>query len=554
MTSSGRGPEEHGVPARASSKRSAAKGRRRPKPSKVRPEDWYRALFESMGDGLALHEVVRNPEGKPVDLRILDLNPAFESLTGLAGKQVVGRRLTEVLPDTAPGWIRSCVEVALTGRSARLEGYAPPGVCPAEVEAYCPSEGLVATVIRDTTMRESLEETRQRAARLNEALRRSRKDMQRAQEVSQVGSWRLDLDKNRLIWSDENHRIFGVPGRAPTTYESFLAIVHPDDREYVDTKWKAGLQGEPYDIDHRILVEGRVKWVREKAFLEFDREGRLLGGFGITQDITERKQAEEALRRDKEALELILSQRTKELMDAHLDLEQAKRLSDIGTLAATVAHELRNPLAAISAAVYNIEKKSGESKIGGNLDSIRRKVVESERIIGNLLFYSRLRPPTYEIIRPYEVIRDSVTEARRETCSRVRVLTDKLESTKDLTMEADGDQVREVLLNLINNAYEAIREEHGTIAVTAHRVGEALEIAVQDNGQGIDGQDLDKIYDPFFTTKAKGTGLGLSVCKQIVKLHGGSLAVESKRGAGTKVTVSFPLTRPLPADHSRTAD
>jgi PAS domain S-box-containing protein len=132
--------------------------------------------------------------------------------------------------------------------------------------------------------------------RAEEELRQSREDLNRAQEVGHIGSWRLDVCRDVLTWSDENHRIFGVSKGTPLTYESFLEIVHPDDRQFVDTQWKAGLAGEPYDIEHRISVDGLVKWVREKAYLEFDDGGKLLGGFGITQDITERKAAEEALR------------------------------------------------------------------------------------------------------------------------------------------------------------------------------------------------------------------------------------------------------------------
>lgn len=128
------------------------------------------------------------------------------------------------------------------------------------------------------------------------ALRQSREDLDRAQEVGQIGSWRLDVHRNVLTWSDENHRIFGVPKVAPLTYESFLAIVHPDDRQYVDTQWQACLRGEPYDIEHRLVDGGQVKWVREKAYLEFDAAGQLIGGFGITQDISDCKQAEEEIR------------------------------------------------------------------------------------------------------------------------------------------------------------------------------------------------------------------------------------------------------------------
>jgi PAS domain S-box-containing protein len=140
-------------------------------------------------------------------------------------------------------------------------------------------------VARDITTRKKMEQ----------ALRESQHDLNRAQVVAKTGSWRLDVRRNELLWSDENHRVFGIPKGTPMTYETFLSTVHPDDREYVDRMWKAGLRGEPYDIEHRIVVNGEVKWVRERAELEFDKDGLLLGGFGTTQDITERKEMEKEL-------------------------------------------------------------------------------------------------------------------------------------------------------------------------------------------------------------------------------------------------------------------
>ncbi len=146
-----------------------------------------------------------------------------------------------------------------------------------------------------------------------ESLRESRTDLNRAQAVAHTGSWRLDVRQDKLTWSDEAYRIFGIPPGTPLTYESFLAAVHPGDRAYVDQKWTAGLHGEPYDIEHRIVVEGNIKWVRERAELEFDSRGTLLGGFGTVQDITERKQAEAELRKSRDELEIRVEQRTAEL-------------------------------------------------------------------------------------------------------------------------------------------------------------------------------------------------------------------------------------------------
>jgi len=128
-----------------------------------------------------------------------------------------------------------------------------------------------------------------------QALLESQEDLNRAQAVARTGSWRLDVRYNQLLWSDETHRIFGIPKETPMTYETFLSSVHPEDREYVDREWTAALQGEPYDVEHRIIIGNEIRWVREKAELEFDSQGALKGGFGTVQDITEVKIIQEAL-------------------------------------------------------------------------------------------------------------------------------------------------------------------------------------------------------------------------------------------------------------------
>jgi PAS domain S-box-containing protein len=133
-----------------------------------------------------------------------------------------------------------------------------------------------------------------------QALRESEQDLNRAQAIAHIGSWRLDVRNNQLFWSDETHRIFGIPKGTPMTYETFLSSICLEDREYVDQMWTAALRGEPYDIEHCITVGNEVKWVRERAELESDSQGLLKGGFGTVQDITERKRMEEALRASEE--------------------------------------------------------------------------------------------------------------------------------------------------------------------------------------------------------------------------------------------------------------
>lgn len=149
-----------------------------------------------------------------------------------------------------------------------------------------------------------------RLKQVEQSLRDSEADLRRAQTVAQTGSWRLDIRRNELHWSDENHRIFGVPKGVPLTYETFLSIIHPDDRAFVDASWRAAMRGEPYDIEHRLIVDGEIRWVRERVELEFDGAGALMAGFGSTQDITARKEAEAALLRLNDTLEEKVAERT----------------------------------------------------------------------------------------------------------------------------------------------------------------------------------------------------------------------------------------------------
>ena len=139
-----------------------------------------------------------------------------------------------------------------------------------------------------------------------EALRKRHDDLARAQAVARTGSWRLNVQSNELLWSDECARIFGAPAGTSGTYESFLAAVHPDDRARVHQRWTRALCGEPYDVEHRIEVSGELRWVRERATLEFDSAGTLLGGFGTAEDITERKALELALRNTEQQLRLFI--------------------------------------------------------------------------------------------------------------------------------------------------------------------------------------------------------------------------------------------------------
>ena len=251
-------------------------------------EERYRALFNNMTEGFALHEIITDAAGRPVDYIFLDVNPAFERLTGLRRSGVVGRHVREVLPDIEPYWIEAYGRVALTGEPLTFERYYPEPLNRwFEVYAYRPAPLQFAVVFMDITLRKGTEE----------ALRESERRHERSQEIAHLGSWELDVTADRLTWSDEVYRIFGLqPKEFAATYEAFLAAVHPDDRDAVDAAYLGSLREgrDTYEIEHRIIRRdsGEVRTVHEKCEHFRNAAGQVVRSIGMVLDITERKRAE----------------------------------------------------------------------------------------------------------------------------------------------------------------------------------------------------------------------------------------------------------------------
>lgn len=255
-------------------------------------------------------------------------------------------------------------------------------------------------------------------------------------------------------------------------------------------------------------------------------------------DITDRKRAEEIIRRDKETLETIVRQRTDELLEAHRRLEDARRLSGIGTLAATVAHELRNPLGVIRTAILNIRRKSGDPDLDKHLKNIETKIAESDQIINNLLRYSNIRPPTRERTSLHRILLECIAEAEKRFPDNPAELAASLGSIEDLAVDADPVQMKEVFGNILNNAYQALENSGGHVEVCASLEPEgAIRVEVRDDGAGMDAETLEMVFEPFYTTRARGTGLGLAITRELVRLHGGTVTIESAPGSGTTVAV-----------------
>jgi len=352
-------------------------------------EEKFSSLYSSMIEGVALHELVYDSSGKPIDYIITDVNPAFETITGLSRDEIIGRRASEAYGTGEAPYLEIYARVAASGKPETFEIHFPPMQKHFHISAFSPAKGRFATAFQDVTQRRRAEEEISSLARFpaenpgpvlrlsrdgtilyanpasqavirewgsevggpapaplralveeafakqsgatleiargekvwsfvvtpiagfdyanlygrdvtkgrqaEQALREREADLNRAQAVGHIGSWRMDVRRNVLDWSEESYRIFGIPLGTPLTYEAFLDCIHPEDRGAVDEAWQAALGGAPYDIEHRIIVGDSVKWVREQAELEIDAQGDILGGFGTCRDITGRKKAEEAL-------------------------------------------------------------------------------------------------------------------------------------------------------------------------------------------------------------------------------------------------------------------
>jgi PAS domain S-box-containing protein len=243
---------------------------------------------------------------------------------------------------------------------------------------------------------------------------------------------------------------------------------------------------------------------------------------GVSVDITELKKAEEILKND---------------------LKQASRLADIGTLAAIIAHELRTPLGVIQMAVHNLKTKHKELATDKHVDNIQKKVWEGNRIIDNLLNYSKIKAPVINPCPILSLLEECLIIISRQFEDKNVSIERHYQVPHNFMIDADINQLREVFTNILINAYQAITGSDPKIILSVQKDNaEHLNIICRDTGAGIDPADLKNIFQPFFTTKAKGTGLGLVICNEIIALHHGRIDIESSKGVGTTVLISFPIS------------
>jgi PAS domain S-box-containing protein len=372
---------------------------------------------------------------------------------------------------------------------------------------------------------------------LTASLQESSERLKHAQAIANLGSWELDIVQDRLTWSDEVYRIFGLhPQEFGATYEAFLEAVHPDDRAAVDAAYSDSVRERTpsYEITHRVVrrASGEVRWVHERCEHITDATGNFIRSIGMVQDITERTQAEERLR-------------------------ERQKLESIGLLAGGIAHDFNNLLVGVMGNASlaremlppghdSVELLDGVIRSGDQLAHLTRQMLAYSgkgRFVVEPLDLSDLIPEMSGLVQP--------------SIPKKILLHMELEPNLPL-VKADRGQMQQIFMNLVLNAAEAIGSNAGLISVKTgfqavdeayiRRNPEAAELhhgkyvclEVRDTGCGMDQATKAKIFDPFFSTKFTGRGLGLAAVAGIVRGHKGAIKVSSAPGKGSCFTVLFP--------------
>jgi PAS domain S-box-containing protein len=379
--------------------------------------------------------------------------------------------------------------------------------------------------------------------RTEEALREKEERYRRLVEMSPEAIL-VNSETEVIFANNAALRLFGASSPGELTGKSPLALYHPDYHPLLQERIGHLIEGHsvPLVETRALRLDGTIIDVEVVASPFSEKGVRIIQV--LVRDITERKKAEAVLKRDKKALKILVRKKSVKLMENQMELESSKRLSDIGTLAATVAHELRNPLSGISLAAAVIKRKNADNTVERQLQRIDSMVAESGQIIDNLLFYSRLKPKHRKTLDVHSLLEECMEILQQVHIGKNIVITKHIAALKNVTICADPGQIREVFANILNNSADAVPDHGGEIDVKARIYHRLIKIHITDNGNGIAKEDLKRVFDPFFTTKAKGTGLGLTVCMQIVKMHGGFINIKNRNEKGTSLIITLPLGEP----------
>jgi NO-binding membrane sensor protein with MHYT domain/nitrogen-specific signal transduction histidine kinase len=396
----------------------------------------------------------------------------------------------------------------------------------AAVTALIIGLGLSSVIAEDRLSRQAIVEAgRDRASAAHLDL---------AQRVVGVGSVQVDLANGQIKWSDEFYRVHGLDKDTPPRIENVRRHLHPDDIAAWEAhlaRLKSGTRGQPLEFRYFRPDDGREVLLREESHVILDSDNVPLQQITTIRDITEQRAAELRHRE----------------MERHL--QHAQKLEALGTLAGGIAHDLNNTLVPILAlSRMCLADLSDNSPMRDDIETI---VIASQRardLVQRIVTFSRSQHSSWEQVDLAAVTRETLGMMRASLPASIQIS----EVVGDVPpIAGDAEELRQVIVNLVTNAAQAIGNRAGGITVTLSQAergrlgsaGDALCLTVTDNGCGMDKATLNRIFEPFYTTKAvgEGTGLGLPVAHGIVTSHRGKIEVRSAPGEGAEFRVILPI-------------
>ncbi|MBN1491229.1 MAG: PAS domain S-box protein [Phycisphaerae bacterium] len=497
-----------------------------------------RAVFETAEDAIFI---------KDAAMRYTQVNPAMERLLGLCAADVIGRTYDELFGVHAGARIRVVDAKVLSGEAIETEEAEPlqGGLYTyhaIKVPMYDASGAIIGLcgIARDVTerreteaaLRQARDELEVQVERRTAALRASEERYRRVVSSLPMVLYAEDAGSRAFLLVDgATEEILGYP---PDAFYADPALsvrsVHPEDRERVAEAVARGWQdGRPFELEHRVLHgrDGHVVWLHTYVTPVVNEAGEATQQYGVSIDITDRKQAEQALRAAEEKLRM------------------SERLASLGTLAAGVAHEINNPIGSILLAAQFARDSCGvpdaHETVRGCIEDILRDARRCAQIVQDVLHFSGKEPLRLTPCDLNQVVRDAARGVTRYADEHTIVLELSLaDSLPPATISAGA--IEQVLGNLLRNAVDASRPG-GRVCVRTGQTAEGVRIVVQDHGCGIAKHEQTRIFDPFYTTRQRegGVGLGLSISHGIVARHGGRLQVDSEPGHGTIICLDLPV-------------
>jgi C4-dicarboxylate-specific signal transduction histidine kinase len=367
-----------------------------------------------------------------------------------------------------------------------------------------------------------------------QALQRSEAYLTEAQRLSHTGSWAWNPASDTTYYSEECYRVLGLAPRdgTPPPLETIIQRIHPDDQAQCRERVEKGIRDKvDFELDYRIVhPDKRVRDIHCVCHTVLDRSGDLAELVGTVIDITELKSAE----REREKLRQL-----------EADLAHINRVSTLGEMAASLAHEIKQPIAAaITSANTCIEWLAHEPP---NLDRARAAAARIDKygnraaeIIDRIRSFYRKSPPQRALVDGNGIIQEMLTLLKGEATRHSVAMRTELAAELPKIM-ADRVQLQQVFMNLMANGIEAMQDSGGELTVKSQVQDSQLQFSVSDTGVGLPTEKMDQIFSAFFTTKPQGSGMGLAISRSIVESHGGRLWATANDGRGATFHFTLPI-------------